>query len=430
VSPTIASVHAREILDSRGRPTVEVDLRLSDGTLTRASVPSGASTGRHEAVERRDADARRFRGRGVLGAVESVNTEIATAIRGADVDLAAVDRTLIGLDGTRNKSRLGANAILAVSLACARAEAAVAGQPLWRHLAAGAEPLLPMPMVNVISGGLHAGRQLDFQDFLVMPVGAGSYREALRMVVEVYEATADVLRERGLSVLKADEGGFGPALDSHAAALELLDAAVERAGLRPGEDVAYALDIAATHFFDAGSGTYGLASEGRTCTAAELAALIGDLADRHPVLSVEDALAEDDWAGWRALTAALGDRLQIVGDDFFTTNLERLERGIALGAANAVLVKMNQIGTISETLAVVRRAKAAGYRTVISARSGETEDPALADLAVGTAGGQIKVGSVAQSERLAKYNQLLRIEEELGADAYAGRAALALGQPA
>jgi enolase len=430
VSPTIASALAREILDSRGRPTVEAELRLSDGTTTRASVPSGASTGRHEAVERRDGDAARFGGRGVLRAVEAVNTEIAAAIRGADVDLAAVDRTLLELDGTPDKSRLGANAILAVSLACARAEAAVAGRPLWRHLAGDSEPMLPMPMVNVISGGLHAGRQLDFQDFLVMPVGAASYREALRMVVEVYEATAEVLRERGLSVLKADEGGFGPPLASHATALELLDTAVERAGLRLGDDVAYALDVAATHFYDPSSGAYALASEGRTCTPQELTAELAELADRHPVLSVEDALAEDDWEGWTTLTAELGDRLQIVGDDLFTTNLARLEYGIERGAANAVLVKMNQIGTISETLAVVERAKAAGYRTVISARSGETEDPALADLAVGTAGGQIKVGSVAQSERLAKYNQLLRIEEELGADAYAGRAALALEQPA
>jgi enolase len=430
MSPTIVSAHAREILDSRGRPTVEVELRLSDGTTTRASVPSGASTGRHEAVERRDGDPERYGGRGVLRAVEAVNTEIAATIHGADVDLAAVDQTLIELDGTPDKSRLGANAILAVSLACARAEAAVAGQPLWRHLAAESEPVLPMPMVNVISGGLHAGRQLDFQDFLVMPVGAESYREALRTVIAVYEATADVLRERGLSVLKADEGGFGPALESHAAALELLDVAVDRAGLRIGDDIAYALDVAATHFYDPRSGTYELASEGRTCTAQELEAVLRELADRHPVLSVEDALAEDDWDGWTALTAALGDRLQIVGDDLFTTNLERLERGIERGAANAVLVKMNQIGTISETLAVVDGAKAAGYRTVISARSGETEDPALADLAVGTAGGQIKVGSVAQSERLAKYNQLLRIEEELCADAYAGRAALALEQPA
>jgi enolase len=363
----------------------------------------------------------------VLGAVEAVNTDIARAVAGAPPDLQAVDRALIELDGTPDKSRLGANAILAVSLACARAEAAVAGRPLWRHLAGDAEPVLPLPMVNIVSGGLHAGRQLDFQDFLVVPVGAASYRDALRMVVEVYEATAAVLAERGLSVLKADEGGFGPALSSHAAALELLDTAVGRAGLRGGEDVAYALDVAATHFFDAASGTYVLASEQRTCSPEELAQLIGDLADRHPVVSVEDALAEDDWEGWSAFTAALGDRLQIVGDDLFTTNLQRLERGIRDGAANAVLVKMNQIGTISETLAVVARAKEAGYRTVISARSGETEDAALADLAVGTAGGQIKVGSVAQSERLAKYNQLLRIDEELGPDArYAGRAALAL----
>jgi enolase len=420
----IDTAHAREILDSRGRPTVEAELRLSDGTIARASVPSGASTGRHEAVELRDGDPSRFQGRGVLRAVASVNGEIADALRGHDADLRAVDRLLVELDGTPDKSRLGANAILSVSLACARAEAALAGVPLWRHL--GSEPLLPLPMVNILSGGLHAGRQLDFQDFLVIPVGAATYREALRIVVAVYEATADDLRERGLTVLKADEGGFGPPLESHAAALELLDIAVARAGLRPGDDVAYALDVAATHFHNP-DGTYELASESRTCTPAELADLVAELADRHPILSVEDALAEDDWDGWVAFTARLGGRLQILGDDLFTTNLERLERGIDLGAANAVLVKMNQIGTISETLAVVERAKQAGYRTVVSARSGETEDTALADLAVGTAAGQIKVGSVAQSERLAKYNQLLRIEEALGADApYAGRAALAL----
>ena len=421
----IDTVHGREILDSRSRPTVEAELRLSDGTIVLASVPSGASTGRHEAVELRDGDPSRFQGRGVLRAVASVNGEIADALRGHDADVRAVDRVLVELDGTPDKSRLGANAILAVSLACARAEAALAGAPLWRHL--GSEPLLPLPMVNILSGGLHAGRQLDFQDFLVIPVGAATYREALRIVVAVYEATADVLRERGLTVLKADEGGFGPPLDSHAAALELLDIAVARAGLRPGDDVAYALDVAATHFHNSDDGTYELASENRTCTSEELAELVAELADRHPILSVEDALAEDDWDGWVALTARLGDRMQILGDDLFTTNLERLERGIGLGAANAVLVKMNQIGTISETLAVVESAKQAGYRTVISARSGETEDPALADLAVGTAAGQIKVGSVAQSERLAKYNQLLRIEEALGADApYAGRAALGL----
>jgi enolase len=421
----IDTVRAREILDSRGRPTVEAELRLSDGTIARASVPSGASTGRHEAVELRDGDPSRFQGRGVLRAVANVNGEIADALRGHDADLRTVDRLLVELDGTPDKSRLGANAILAVSLACARAEAALAGVPLWRHL--GSEPLLPLPMVNILSGGLHAGRQLDFQDFLVIPVGAATYREALRTVVAAYEATADVLRERGLTVLKADEGGFGPPLDSHAAALELLDIAVARAGLQPGDDVAYALDVAATHFHNPDDGTYELASESRTCTPAELADLVAELTDRHPILSVEDALAEDDWDGWVAFTARLGGRMQILGDDLFTTNLERLERGIGLGAANAVLVKMNQIGTISETLAVVERAKQAGYRTVISTRSGETEDTAVADLAVGTAAGQIKVGSVAQSERLAKYNQLLRIEEALGADApYAGRAALAL----
>jgi enolase len=423
---SIAALRAREILDSRGRPTVEASLVLSDGIEVRASVPSGASTGRHEAVERRDSDRSRYRGRGVLGAVEAVNGEIATQLIGTPAELSRVDRLLIDLDGTPDKSRLGANATLAVSLACARAEAARAGLPLWRHLAGDAEPLLPLPMANIISGGLHAGRQLDFQDFLVIPSGAPTYREALRWIVEIYEATAELLRERGLSTLKADEGGFGPNLASHAAALELLDAAVERAHLRPGDDVVYALDIAASHFYNAECDQYRLESEGRSFTAPELIDHIRDLARRHAIVSVEDALAEDDWSGWAGLTKALGARLQIVGDDLFTTNLARVERGIAEGAANAVLVKMNQIGTLSETLAVIRRARDGGLRTVISARSGETEDPALADLAVGTRGGQIKIGSVAQSERLAKYNQLLRIEEALGGDdaPYAGGGAL------
>jgi enolase len=426
MTPQIAAVHAREILDSRGRPTVEADVVLSDGTNTRASVPSGASTGRHEAVERRDGDPARYGGAGVLRAVASVNTEIAAALHGLAPEQAAVDQTLIELDGTPDKSRLGSNALLAVSLAVARAEAALAGVPLWRHFAGSRPPLLPLPMVNIVSGGLHAGRQLDFQDFLVMPISAETFGQALEMCVDVYRATARLLDERGLSTLKADEGGFGPRLASHAAALELLDRAVETAGLEPGVDIGYALDVAATHFHEPDGG-YRLASEGRRCDAAELTDAIAELAGRHAIVSAEDPLAEDDWDAWSALTARLGGQMQIIGDDLFTTDLGRLQRGIDSGAANAVLVKMNQIGTITETLAVIERARAAGYRTVISARSGDTEDPALADLAVGTAGGQIKVGSVAQSERLAKYNQLLRIEESLGNDAiFAGRGALAL----
>jgi enolase len=425
MNPTITDVRARQILDSRGRPTVEAQVSLSGGASVTASVPSGASTGRHEAVERRDGDAAHFGGLGVLGAVRAVNETIAPVLRGAAPDLSAVDARLLELDGTADKSRLGANAMLAVSIAVARAAATAEGMPLWRHLAGDQPPVLPLPMVNILSGGLHAGRQLDFQDFLVVPVGADSFRQALEMCVAVRDATGRELERRGLSTLKADEGGFGPRLASHAEALQILDTAVEGAGFEAGADVVYALDVAASHFFDADSDTYHLTSEGRTCTAEEMAELLAGLAARHAIASVEDPLAEDDWEGWSALTARLGDRLQIIGDDLFTTNPERVERGVRERAANAVLVKMNQIGTLSETLDVVDRGRAAGLRLVVSARSGETEDSALADLAVGTRAGQIKVGSVAQSERLAKYNQLLRIEEELGDDArFAGRAAL------
>jgi enolase len=425
MTPRIARVRARQILDSRGRPTVEAELELSDGTTVIASVPSGASTGRHEAVELRDGDPAHFGGRGVLGAVRGVNETIAPALRGIAPDLADVDGRLRELDGTADKSRLGANATLAVSLATARAAAATEGVPLWRHLAGNARPLLPLPMVNILSGGLHAGRQLDFQDFLVIPVGADTFARALEMCVAVHGAMARELDRRGLSTLKADEGGFGPRLASHGDALELLDRAVEGAGLVPGDEVVYGLDVAATHFFDPAGGAYHLRSEGRVCSAVEMAELIAGLAGRHAIASVEDPLAEDDWEGWIAFTARLGDGLQIVGDDLFTTNPDRVERGVRTRAANAVLVKMNQIGTLTETLQVVERAREAGLRLVVSARSGETEDPALADLAVGTRSGQIKVGSVAQSERLAKYNQLLRIEEALGDEArFAGGSAL------
>ncbi|MDW5598262.1 phosphopyruvate hydratase [Conexibacter stalactiti] len=414
---TIAALDALEILDSRGRPTVEARLTLSDGRAVSASVPSGASTGRHEAVERRDGDLSRYRGRGTRGAVAAIDGEIAAALIGREPRQREVDAALRALDGTPDKSRLGANAILAVSLATARAAALVAGEPLWRHLAAGAEVTLPRPMVNIVSGGLHAGRQLDFQDFLVIPLAASSFSAALETVVAVHAATGELLAERGLSTLKADEGGYGPALPDHRAALRLLDDAVRRAGLEPGEQVAYGLDVAATHFFDAATGSYRLASEQRTLDAAELAGYVEQLAAEHPIVSIEDPLAEDDWPAWAELTARLGGRMQVIGDDLFTTDLQRLERGIAERSANAVLVKMNQIGTISETADVVAHAKAAGFTTVVSARSGETEDDALADLAVGLAGGQIKVGSVTQSERLAKYNRLLRIERDLGEQA-------------
>jgi enolase len=412
---TIASLLGREILDSRGRPTVEVELVLSNGTTVSASVPSGASTGRHEAVERRDADEERYGGMGVLGAVASINGEIARELLGQELDARAIDSALIALDGTPNKCRLGANAMLAVSLAAVRGEAVLNGEPLWRSLAGKRPVTLPMPMVNIISGGLHAGRQLDFQDFLAIPAGAGSFSHALEMACAVHRATRELLAERGFTTLRADEGGFGPPLAGHRDVLELLDTAVERAGLRAGDDILYALDIAATHFFD--GERYRLASEDRSLSSQELTSYIGELVEAHPVVSMEDPLAEDDWVGFAGFTAAMGNRLQVVGDDLFTTNIDRVERGIEEQSANAVLVKMNQIGTISETLDVVATAQEAGLRTVISARSGETEDPALADLAVGTDGGQIKIGSVTQSERLAKYNQLLRIEQALGDDA-------------
>jgi enolase len=410
----IASLTARQILDSRGNPTVEAEIGLDDGTTARASVPSGASTGRHEARELRDADPDHYAGKGVQKAVANIDDRIAPKLIGARVEQARVDRTLIELDGTEDKSSLGANAILAVSLVTARAASKSAGIELWQQLAGDRTPALPLPMVNIFSGGLHARRQIEFQDFLVMPVGARTYTEALEMCVAIYRASSTVLTNAGYSTLKADEGGFGPTVGSHREALSLLQEAVTVAGLTPGSDVVYALDVAATHFFDPDRGTYHLRSEGRDCTAEELSQLISDLADEFPIASIEDALAEDDWQGWVTLTAQLGDRLQILGDDFFTTDPQRVKRGIELGAANAVLVKMNQIGTITETLEVVDIARSAGYRAVISARSGETEDPALADLTVASGAGQIKVGSVAQSERLAKYNQLLRIEEAFG----------------
>ena len=421
----ITRVAGREILDSRGRPTVEAEIELADGTIAIASVPSGASTGRHEARELRDEDPARYSGRGVRRAVQNIDEGIAPELIGRPPAQAEIDAAMIALDGTADKSRLGANAILATSLAVARAAACSSELPLWRHLAGDVAPELPLPMVNIISGGLHAGRQLDFQDFLVMPLGARTFSEALEMCVATHAATAEVLAGAGYSTLKADEGGFGPAVASHREALELLQAGVERAALTPGRDMGFALDVAATHFHDPHTNRYELASEGRDCDPPQLAELIAALAAEFPIVSVEDPLAEDDWDGWITFTRRLGDRLQIVGDDLFTTDIARLQHGITVGAANAVLVKMNQIGTLTETLEVVRRARQAGYRTVISARSGETEDPALADLAVATAAGQIKVGSVAQSERLAKYNQLLRIEQQLGADApFAGAGAL------
>ena len=410
----IESVCAREILDSRGRPTVEADVWLESGVLGRASVPSGASTGSHEALELRDGDVRRFGGFGVRTAVANVTALIAPEVIGRDaLDQAGLDAALVDLDGTRGRMRLGANAILAVSLATARAAAAAIGLPLWRHLAA-AQPVLPLPMANIVSGGAHARGGLAFQDFLVVPVGARGYSQALEIMYAVRSAAEAVLAERGLSTLKADEGGFGPAFQRPEQALDLLDEATRRAGLRAGEDVAFAIDVAATQF--ARDGGYDAPPNG-LLEALELVELLDALVARYPIISIEDGLGEDDWEGWTILTHRLGARVQLVGDDLFATDLARLERGIEAGVANAVLVKMNQVGTLTETIALIERARRAGYATVVSARSGETEDSFIADLAVATGAGQIKIGSLAQSERLAKYNQLLRIDEELGPEA-------------
>jgi enolase len=418
---TIARVHARQVLDSRGNPTVEVEVHCHGGACGRAIVPSGASTGRHEAVELRDGDPAHFGGKGVLRAVANVREQAPRLLGMSVTEQGLIDRTLCELDGTPNKSRLGANAILGVSLACAHAAAAVGKQSLWRYLAtlSGGESnaRLPLPMVNLISGGLHAGGNLDFQDFLLLPIGARSYSEALEMTVAVYRALGATLQRHGFEgVLVGDEGGFGPRLKSNEQAVEMILEAFTRAGLTAGRDAALALDVASTHFYH--DGRYGLQATGGTdLSPEEMVALLERWARDYPVRSIEDGMAEDDWDGWRHLTAALGGRVQLIGDDLFVTNPERLRRGISAGVANAVLVKVNQVGTLSETLEVVKLAREAGYRPVISARSGETEDSTIADLAVATGAGQIKIGSVARSERLAKYNQLLRIEEEMGPNA-------------
>ena len=418
-NPTITRIHAREVLDSRGNPTVEVEVHCAGGAFGRAIVPSGASTGKHEAVELRDGDPARYEGKGVRRAVAHVRDVLAPRLHGLDAtEQAAIDRLLCELDGTPNKSRLGANALLGVSLACAHAGAASRGQPLWRYLDSEGVARMPLPMVNLISGGLHAGGNLDLQDFLLLPTGARSYSESLEMTVAVYRALGRVLTRHGFGgVLVGDEGGFGPRLHSNEQAIEMILRAIEDAGLKPGEQAALALDVASTHFYR--DGLYHLRIDGgRVLDADGMTALLERWVNQYPIVSIEDGLAEDDWDGWRTLTAALGGRVQLIGDDLFVTNPERLRRGIDAGVANAVLVKVNQIGTLTEALDVVRLARAAGYRAVISARSGETEDSTLADLAVATGAGQIKIGSVARSERLAKYNQLLRIEEEMGSDAH------------
>jgi enolase len=419
--PAIERVHAREVLDSRGNPTVEVEVHCQDGVSGRAIVPSGASTGRHEAVELRDGDPARYGGKGVRKAVANVREAIGPRVRGMPVTgQEEIDRVLVALDGTPDKSRLGANAILGVSLACARAGAAARRVPLWRYLDTDGVARMPLPMVNLISGGLHAGGNLDFQDFLLMPVGARTYSQALEMTVAVYRALADVLTGLGFEgVLVGDEGGFGPRLRGNEQAVEMVLAAIERAGLTPGKDAGLALDVASSHFYR--DGRYFLRADGgRSLAPGEMIELLARWSDAYPIFSIEDGLAEDDWDNWPGLTAALGGKVQLVGDDLFVTSPERLRRGVAAGAANAVLVKVNQVGTLTETREVLRLARRAGYRAVISARSGETEDDALADLAVASGAGQIKIGSVCRSERLAKYNQLLRIEEEMGPKAELG----------
>jgi enolase len=421
---TIEVVVGRQVLDSRGNPTVEVDVQLDSGASGRAIVPSGASTGMFEAVELRDGgDA--WGGKGVTIAVANVNGELAAAVRGMDAyDQRAVDRALCDADGTDDKGRLGANAILGLSLATARAAAVEADAPLFRYVGGANAHVLPVPMLNVLNGGEHADNNVDLQEFMLMPVGAASFSEGLRWGVECYHVLKGVLSERGLSTSVGDEGGFAPNLGSNEEAVQLLVEAIQKAGLTPGEDMALALDVASTEFFSDGS--YHLAGEGRTLTSDEMAAYLADLADRYPIVSIEDGMAEEDWDGWASLYGLVGDRVQLVGDDLFVTNVERLQRGIQLGVANSILVKVNQIGTLTETLEAVEMANANGWTAVMSHRSGETEDTTIADLAVATNCGQIKTGAPARSDRVAKYNQLLRIEEMLGeAAAFRGGAALA-----
>lgn len=421
----ISSIHAREVLDSRGNPTIEAEVRLDSGAFGRAMVPSGASTGTREAVELRDGDKKRYLGKGVLNAVANVNGEIASALAGMEAgDQRAIDDRLIELDGTDNKQRLGANALLAASLATAHAAAASAGQPLYRYLGGEAACQMPVPMMNVINGGAHADNNVDMQEFMILPVGASSFHEALRYGAEVFHALKAVLRDRGLGTGVGDEGGFAPDLPSNEAALETLMQAIERAGYKPGLDIMLGLDAASSEFYEAGQ--YHLASEGKKLDAQGFARYLGDLVNKYPVITIEDGMAEDDWDGWRELTRELGDRVQLVGDDNFVTNTKLLQDGIDQGVANAILIKPNQIGTLSETVAAIDLATRNDYAAVISHRSGETEDATIADLAVATPATQIKTGSLSRSDRIAKYNQLLRIEESLGEKAvYPGMRAFA-----
>ncbi len=420
---SIVDVVAREILDSRGNPTVEADVLLESGVMGRAAVPSGASTGSREALELRDGDRSRFLGKGVLKPVEHINTEISEAIMGLDAsEQSFIDRTLIDLDGTENKARLGANALLAVSMAVAKAAAEESGLPLYRYFGGSGAMQLPVPMMNVVNGGAHANNNLDLQELMIIPIGAHSFREALRCGAEVFHALRKLLDDRGLSTTVGDEGGFAPNLAAHAQALELIMKAIENAGYMPGGDVALGLDCAASEFYE--DGKYRLASEKLELSAAEFCDYLQTLADRFPIVSIEDGMAESDWDGWQLLTQRLGSRIQLVGDDIFVTSTRILREGIKLGVANSVLIKVNQIGTLTETFAAIELAKRSGYTSVISHRSGETEDTTIADIAVGTNALQIKTGSLSRSDRVAKYNQLLRIEEDLGeAASYPGREA-------
>ena len=420
----IADIRAREILDSRGNPTVEVDVALESGARGRAAVPSGASTGSYEAVELRDGDKKRYGGKGVKQAVAAVNGEIFDVLSGMDAERQVdIDHCMIELDGTPNKARLGANAILGVSLAVAKAAAADAGLPLYRYVGGAPARVLPVPMMNIINGGVHADNPIDLQEFMIMPVGPKTYSEALRCGAEIFHALRGRLKEAGHNTNVGDEGGFAPNLKSAREALDFIVAAIKAAGYRAGEDVALALDAASNEFYK--KGKYAMEGEGKTLDASGMVAYYADLCRRYPIVSIEDGMAEDDWDGWKLLTGKLGSTVQLVGDDLFVTNPQRLKEGIERGVANAILVKVNQIGTLTETLAAVEMAHKAGYRAVMSHRSGETEDATIADLAVATNCGQIMTGSLARSDRLAKYNQLLRIEEELGRSAqYAGRSAL------
>ena len=435
MNTVIELVDAREILDSRGNPTVEVDVVLGDGSVGRAAVPSGASTGAHEAVELRDGDKARFGGKGVLTAVRNVTDRIAPDLYGMDAaDQAGIDELLRELDGTPNKAALGANAILGVSLACAHAAAAAHDEPLYRYLGGVGARVLPVPMFNILNGGKHAQDSTDFQEFMVMPVGSETFSEALRAGAEIFGALRTILHDEGHATGQGDEGGFAPSLGSNQAAVEVILRAIEKAGYRPGEDVAIALDPATTELVEAGTGRdgapirYRLSTENRTLDSGELIDLWADWAARYPIVSLEDGLAEDDWAGWSEITRRLGDRIQLVGDDLFVTNVDRIERGIEEASANSVLIKLNQIGTLTETIDAIALARRAGWTAVVSHRSGETEDTTIADLVVATGTGQIKTGAPSRSERVAKYNRLLRIEGELGDGAlYLGRAAFGRG---